>query len=79
MRIMRVAGSNARGFPSHAWRAAAAMLLATCMLAGCSQTAGDGSNARDGARSASGSGERPIPQFISKDGKHALLVDGEPF
>ncbi|MBN6152256.1 DUF5597 domain-containing protein [Xanthomonas sp. AmX2] len=23
--------------------------------------------------------EAPIPQFVSKDGRHALLVDGEPF
>lgn len=79
MRMMQLTGSKACGSSSHAWRAATTVLLAACMLAGCSQTAGDGSNARDDARSASGNGERPIPQFVSKDGKHALLVDGEPF
>jgi len=59
-----------------------------CLLAACKQaptptpaegstppaTAAAGKPATpDAARQA------PIPQFISKDGKHALLVDGEPF
>lgn len=59
-----------------------------CLLAACEQaptpTSADGATAaqpsatgkpatNDDARHA------PIPQFTSKDGKHALLVDGEPF
>lgn len=59
-----------------------------CLLAACEQaptpTPADGAMAaqpsaagkpatNDDARQA------PIPQFTSKDGKHALLVDGEPF
>lgn len=57
-----------------------------CLLAACEQapTPADGATAaqpsaagkpatNDDARQA------PIPQFTSKDGKHALLVDGEPF
>jgi len=59
-----------------------------CLLAACEQaptpTPADGATAaqpsatgkpatNDDARQA------PIPQFTSKDGRHALLVDGEPF
>lgn len=59
-----------------------------CLLAACEQaptpTPADGATAAQ--PSAAGkpgtpddARQVPIPQFTSKDGKHALLVDGEPF
>ncbi|WP_353084332.1 DUF5597 domain-containing protein [Stenotrophomonas sp.] len=72
-------------FPRRRLLLSAALL---CLLAACEQaptpTPADGATAaqpsaagkpatNDDARQA------PIPQFTSKDGKHALLVDGEPF
>ncbi|MEN5263820.1 DUF5597 domain-containing protein [Stenotrophomonas sp. TWI587] len=59
-----------------------------CLLAACEQAPTPPS--ADGATGAQPSAtgkpatnddarQAPIPQFISKDGKHALLVDGEPF
>ena len=58
-----------------------------CVLAACqpqapadgtAAAAGGSAAAADPAKGTNGK-EAPIPQFISKDGKHALLVDGEPF
>lgn len=49
-------------------------------LAAC-QPGGEGdapaSTKRDGMADASGA--KPIPQIVSKDGRHALMVDGAPF
>lgn len=49
-------------------------------LAAC-QPGGEGdvpaSTRRDGMADASGA--KPIPQIVSKDGRHALMVDGAPF
>ena len=45
-------------------------LVASLLLSACQPKTEPG--AADG-------GEHPIPQFVSQDGKHALLVDGEPF
>ena len=70
------------------WRLLAAGLLALALAAcGRGQEAGDVAS-KDGA-AASGNevraaapapgGEAPIPQIVSRDGRHALLVDGEPF
>ena len=36
-------------------------------------------SAKPAAGKPAATGEAPIPQLVSKDGKHALLVDGEPF
>jgi beta-galactosidase GanA len=53
------------------------LVLATLALAACQSQ--DASSAQDGMPSAAGDGARPIPQFVSQDGRHALLVDGAPF
>ncbi len=42
-------------------------------------SAGSAESAKPAAGKLAATGEAPIPQFVSKDGKHALLVDGEPF
>ncbi len=76
---MRMTGSMTLRSPMRAWRSMLVALVAACVMAGCTQPSGDAAAARDGTRASSGSGGHPIPQFVSKDGKHALLVDGEPF
>jgi len=68
------------------WRMAMATLL-SLLLAGCGG-AGQGSDAAPGdaghagkekKAAATASAEAPIPQIVTRDGRHALLVDGEPF
>lgn len=72
-------GSMTLRSPMRAWRSMLVALTAACAMAGCAQPSGNAAGARDGTRPSSSGGEHPIPQFVSKDGKHALLVDGEPF
>jgi beta-galactosidase GanA len=57
-----------------------------CLLAACEQAPTPADGAMAAQPSAAGkpatnddARQAPIPQFTSKDGKHALLVDGEPF
>ncbi|TQM05817.1 beta-galactosidase GanA [Pseudoxanthomonas sp. 3HH-4] len=60
--------------------ALAGLLVASVLLAGC-ERAGDAAK-RTGdtpAGDAHNGGEAPIPQIVSKDGRHALMVDGAPF
>lgn len=54
---------------------AAALLLAACQPGGDAASTGDAGKAA-GARDG---GEAPIPQIVSRDGRHALMVDGAPF
>lgn len=54
-------------------RHAMACLLA-CVLAACQSPVGGKAASKDDK-----AGESPIPRFVSEGGKHALLVDGEPF
>ena len=60
---------------------ALALALAACKPAADTQSAAPAGSAGESkaAASTSTAGEAPIPQLVSKDGKHALLVDGEPF
>jgi beta-galactosidase GanA len=67
------------------WRVAAAAALAL-LLAACGNRgqAEGGSTAKKAAGAAAADAktavaEAPVPQIVSKDGRHALLVDGEPF
>ncbi|MFC3550519.1 DUF5597 domain-containing protein [Lysobacter cavernae] len=57
-----------------------ALLMA---LAGCTRNGDKPAMPKPGAATATASSQpakpTPIPQFVSKDGRHALLVDGEPF
>jgi beta-galactosidase GanA len=60
--------------------ALAGLLVASVLLAGC-ERAGDAAK-RTGDTAAGDThngGEVPIPQIVSKDGRHALMVDGAPF
>ena len=60
--------------------ALAGLLVASVLLAGC-ERAGDAAK-RTGntpAGDTHNGGEAPIPQIVSKDGRHALMVDGAPF
>src|SRR5690606_9556873 len=59
---------------------AGAVLLAAS-LAACQPHGGQEGQAAAGrgAAAGAGSGERPIPRFESRDGRHALIVDGAPF
>ncbi|MBO9718497.1 MAG: DUF5597 domain-containing protein [Pseudoxanthomonas sp.] len=70
------------------WRVVATAWLAfllACLLAACGNSGhADGEPATKagsaGAADAkTAAAEAPIPQIVSKDGRHALLVDGEPF
>jgi hypothetical protein len=56
------------------------LLVAICALPACRapDDAATPGEAASGAGSRSG-GEAPIPQIVSKDGRHALMVDGAPF
>ncbi len=71
------------------WRVAATALLAL-LLAAC----GNGGQGNDGqgngkaptkagdagaADATAAVAEAPVPQIVTRDGRHALLVDGEPF
>lgn len=57
-----------------------AVVLAACKpYAGKTSAADAGQASAKQDRKAALAGEAPIPQLVSKDGKHALLVDGEPF
>ena len=53
---------------------AASVLLAACRPA--DDAAKQGGAASDGTPRV---GEAPIPQIVSKEGRHALMVDGAPF
>ena len=56
-------------------------LFVVCMLLAACQRSGDAAKAGDTA-SVAGTrkgNEAPIPQLVSKDGRHALMVDGAPF
>ena len=61
---------------------AGAVLLAA-WLAACQPHGGQEGHAAAGRGAAAaadaGSGERPIPRFESRAGRHALIVDGAPF
>ena len=58
-----------------------ALALSACKPAADTQRAAPAGSAGESkpAASPSKAGDAPIPQLVSKDGKHALLVDGEPF
>lgn len=60
---------------------AAACALAACQRAPAPGPAATGTPAAAGhtATATAAATAAPIPQFVSKDGKHALLVDGAPF
>ncbi|AKC88404.1 DUF5597 domain-containing protein [Pseudoxanthomonas suwonensis] len=69
------------------WRAVATALLAL-LLAACGardgRDAGDAATGGSAAASKRAAGERPageapIPRIVTENGRHALLVDGEPF
>lgn len=55
-------------------------LLALCALAACRPAGQEGASAtaQDGTATEA-AGAKPIPQIVSKDGRHALMVDGAPF
>jgi beta-galactosidase GanA len=62
------------------------LLAATCALASCQRSEPPSAGKTDAtapaataAASDTSTRQTPIPQFVSKDGKHALLVDGAPF
>ena len=68
-----------------AWRAgrmAGLLVLMLMALAACTRS-GPETAAASGAESAqpapSAPAEAPIPKLVTEDGRHALLVDGEPF
>ncbi|MFT3754636.1 MAG: DUF5597 domain-containing protein [Pseudoxanthomonas sp.] len=48
------------------------VMLLAALLAACSKPVGDRASSKSSV-------EVPIPQIVSKDGRHALLVDGKPF
>lgn len=86
--VATMTGSTMAAPTMNGWRLLAAGLLVLALAAcGRGQEAGDVAS-KDGA-AASGNevraaapaqgGEAPIPQIVSRDGRHALLVDGEPF
>lgn len=55
-------------------------LVALLGLAACQPTGkGDAPATRTGDGAADAAGATPIPQIVSKDGRHALMVDGAPF
>lgn len=55
-------------------------LVALLGLAACQPTGkGDASSTAKGDGAADASGATPIPRIVSKDGRHALMVDGAPF
>lgn len=61
-----------------------AMLLAMFVLAVACSRSPSAQSASDAAETATGAaaakkGEAPIPKLVSENGRHALLVDGEPF
>ncbi|MBB1086973.1 DUF5597 domain-containing protein [Lysobacter sp. SG-8] len=60
---------------------AAALLLAACAgPGGAPEPAASGpAHAGPGAPEAAASGSAPVPEVVTRDGRHALLVDGEPF
>lgn len=77
--------TDTRGPAGRAWRAgrmAGLPVLLFLALAACgrtgSETAAASGTAPAGA-AASASAEAPIPKLVTEDGRHALLVDGEPF
>lgn len=61
------------------------VLMAACALAACrpqAEVPADRDARAPASRPAAttaDAGERPIPRFVSEDGRHALLVDGAPF
>lgn len=59
--------------------ARALSLLAVAGLLLACQPKGSESAKASGDEAESADGEKPVPRFASKDGHHALLVDGEPF
>ena len=78
-----------RGMADGARMAAAAVLSLLVLLAGCGErgrspgkeVAADANPATPPAATAGtpAAGQAPIPQVVTRDGRHALLVDGEPF
>ncbi len=57
-------------------------LLPACKPSSDSAASNKPASAASGAepgKAAASAAEAPIPQLVSKDGKHALLVDGKPF
>ncbi len=55
-------------------------LVALLGLAACQPTGkGDAPATTTGDGAADAAGATPIPQIVSKDGRHALMVDGAPF
>ncbi len=55
-------------------------LVALLGLAACQPTGkGDAPATTKGDGAADAAGATPIPQIVSKDGRHALMVDGAPF
>ena len=55
-------------------------LVALLGLAACQPTGkGDAQATTTGDGAADAAGATPIPQIVSKDGRHALMVDGAPF
>lgn len=57
---------------------ALSLLTVTGLLLACQPKDGEGAKSSGGEAKSAGA-EKPIPRFVSKDGRHALLVDGEPF
>ena len=55
----------------------AALALASCKPEG--EATMPARTASDAVAKPAAKGEGPIPRFVSRDGRHALLVDGEPF
>lgn len=55
-------------------------LVALLGLTACQPTGkGDAPATTTGDGAADAAGATPIPQIVSKDGRHALMVDGAPF
>ena len=55
----------------------ACMLALMTMLSGCQAKPGAPEVAAD--KQTAATAEAPVPKLVSKDGRHALLVDGAPF
>ncbi|HEY0661173.1 MAG TPA: beta-galactosidase, partial [Lysobacter sp.] len=70
LRIRRTAGAVLRG----------TVLLAMFMLAAaCGRLPSSGEDVADAPPRPKGATEAPIPKLVTENGRHALLVDGEPF
>src|SRR5690606_32217264 len=85
---MPEASMQKRATRAHGPRLAAMLLgtVFTLLLAACgSRQAGEGATAAnsgpaaDAPAPAASAAEAPIPRIVTRDGRHALLVDGKPF